>query len=81
VSPFFSRRSELQAWAARTLPDADQHTREKVLRKVGPDVMTRFMTFVQQRANDGDVPTLLYLRARIDAVLHALSPGDEGSAS
>ena len=81
VSPFFSRRIELQAWAARTLPDVDQRTRDKVLRKVGPDFMTRFMTFVRQRANDRNVPTLLYLRTQIDAVLHALSPGDEGSAS
>lgn len=81
VSPFFSRHGELRSWAERTLPDAEERIRNKVIRKVGPAFMARFVTFVQQRENDGDVPTLLYLRSRIDAALDALSPKDEGSAS
>ncbi len=73
MSAFFGHKEKTDAWIATTLPDADERTRGRVARKLGPPFMTRFTSFVQGLAKDGDRVTLLYMHSRIAHALETMS--------
>lgn len=80
VSAFFGHKDQTDAWIATTLPDADERTRGRVARKLGPPSMTRFTSFVQGLAKDGDRVTLLYMHSRIAHALETMSTADPEAA-
>lgn len=73
VSAFFGHKEKTAAWIATTLPDADERTRGRVARKLGPPFMTRFTSLIQGLAKDGDRVTLLYMHSRIAGALESMS--------
>lgn len=73
VSAFFGHKEKTEAWIATTLPDADERTRGRVARKLGPPLMTRVTSFIQGLSKDGDRVTLLYMHSRIAEALEAMS--------
>lgn len=73
VSGFFGHREKTDAWIATTLPDADERTRGRVARRLGPPFMTRMTSFIQGLSKDGDRVTLLYMHSRIEEALQGMS--------
>jgi hypothetical protein len=73
LSAFFDHNDKTEAWIATTLPDADERTRGRVARKLGPPFMTRVTSFIQGLSKDGDRVTLLYMHSRIAEALEAMS--------
>ncbi len=80
LSAFFGHKGKTEAWIATTLPDADERTRGRVARKLGPPFMTRLTSFIQGLAKDGDRVTLLYLHSRIAEALTAIETAEPGVA-
>lgn len=80
VSAFFGHKGKVEAWIATTLPDADERTRGRIARKLGPPFMTRFTSFIQGLAKDGDRVTLLYMHSRIAQALETMSTAEPESA-
>ena len=69
ASAFFGYKEKVQDWVRDLLPDLDDRVRGRVARKIGPAFGARFHSVVDGLATDGDLPTLLYLRWRIERAL------------
>lgn len=80
VSAFFGHKENTEAWIATTLPDADERTRGRVARKLGPPLMTRVTSFIQALSKDGDRVTLLYMHSRIAEALEAMPTAEPEAA-
>lgn len=65
ISAFFGRESHLVQWLDRVAPGLDASAKKKVIRKIGPPLLTRVRAFIFERAKDGDLDTLRYLREQI----------------
>lgn len=80
VSAFFGHKEKTKAWIATALPDADESTRGRVARKLGPPLMSRVTSFIQGLSKDSDRVTLLYMHSRIAEALASM-PTAEPKAS
>lgn len=79
VSAFFGHKEKTDAWIGTTLPAADERTRGRIARKLGPPLMTRVTSFIQSLAKDGDRVTLLYMHSRLAEALEAMSKAETDS--